>query len=169
MIPTSKNIERVFLIKGDPNAGKTTTAAKLFKKLSDDRYAGTQIKLVEQSGNLLEVNSFTVKEAKQSDFCAIITVKGKTIACLSMGDKWGVVLDWLKKLFEKTGCKIDILIGCCRRKGSGTYNGYHREFDNSKIEIWSLKKRFDNEPAKSREARENAFADLMYKAIRDIL
>lgn len=91
MIPTSKNIERVFLIKGDPKAGKTTTAAKLFKKLSDDRYAGTQIKLVEQSGNLLEVNSLTVKEAKQPDFCAIITVRGKTIAYLSMGDKWGVV------------------------------------------------------------------------------
>ncbi len=169
MIPASENIEKIFLIKGDANAGKTTTAAKLFEKLSGDRYAGTQIKLVEQSGNLLEVNSFTVKETKQPDFCAIITVKGKTIACLSMGDEWDALLDWLKKLFEKAGCKIDILIGCCRRKGSGTYNGYHSEFDNSKVEIWSLKKISDKEPAKSREARENAFADLMYKAICDIL
>lgn len=169
MAPASENIERVFLIKGDPNAGKTTTSAKLFKKLSNIRDEGTQIKIVEQSGHPLEESGFTVNETEQPDFCAVITVKGKNIACLSMGDKWGPVWDWLKKLFEKAGCKLDILIGCSKRVGSSTYNGYHSEFDNSKIEIWRLKKISDNEDADSRDSRENAFADLMYKAIMDIL
>lgn len=101
----------VIIIKGQGDAGKTTTAGYLYQDLLT---AQPQTHIFK--GKTVTIDSLTyLTNGSTEDFIAILNINGKVVIIISAGDDWATLLEEINKLPA-----YDILIVSARTGNSVT-------------------------------------------------
>lgn len=143
------------IIRGQRDAGKTTTCAVLYKEL---KKVAEYSKTLTMSWTPIETLRLTPK-GNYFDFIAVFVVKGKLIVLISPGDIAGDLEDILNKLCDQGFLssisegrkKIDLIICCARSRNieGSTIRMLHERItdSNARTEFWVPEKTPDKSNA----------------------
>jgi hypothetical protein len=127
-------MSKVIIIRGEGDAGKTTTAGYLYQDLLRQTPAPHQF-----DGQTATTDSLQYKSNGEiKDFVAIFNINGKIVVIISAGDVWGDLLAVIEGLPN-----FDVLICCARTRTSITFRELTKMYGSSIIHVENIHKQVD--------------------------